>query len=531
MSSKTMTERADRPTGNWQARREMAPSLVRPEEPTVARWVGSLGLVLVAVGAGILLWANFSSSGGNPLSGLVALGAGILCLLFHASVDRDVQIRRSYGVLGLLWLLAAILAASIPFKDLPLQARFLTYSVPSLILALMFLLPFARHEAESEWRAWISLGLGGVGAALALTSLIGSNVSADFLLPYGLVLGVLGLAWWWASVGVLGISDDRAYWSGVGMGVFGAVMFIIALARSIIPPLSYALGWMAERPTDSYLATAGLPLLFLGTLYMAISAGLVSDNVLVTLTRRELAAFFYSPIAYIVLFSFTIVGAVQYGIFFDQVYESSTPFSRTQPLVEPIIQSYIFSLLPVFCMLLIVPVVTMRLLSEEKRTGTLEVLLTAPVDDNTVVLSKFFASLIFYLALWVPWGLFLIGLRVGIGQPFDYRPLISFFIALVASGSGFLSMGLFFSALTRNQIAAAILSAMGMVVMLAVYLLKYIFTPDSLWWNLFKYVSFVDFWATTLLGRLVVYEVVFYLSLAVFWLFLTVKVLEARKWK
>jgi ABC-type transport system involved in multi-copper enzyme maturation permease subunit len=274
-------------------------------------------------------------------------------------------------------------------------------------------------------------------------------------------------------------------------------------------------------------------LMLLGMLYMAVSAGICSDRPLAVLTRRELAAFFYSPIAYIVLFCFTLVGAIQYGLFVSRAYEisnTSAGFS-TRPMVEPIIIQYNFSLLPVFVIVFIVPLLTMRLLSEEKRTGTLEVLLTAPVSETSVVLSKFLAALVFFLLIWVPWGLFLIALRVGTGASFDYRPLLSFSIGLMCSGAGFLSMGLFFSALTRNQIASAVLTTLGMVVLLAIYFVNLEVPETSAWHAVLSSASFVDQWMSTLQGKLSARDIVVPISSAILWLFLTVKVIEARKWQ
>jgi ABC-type transport system involved in multi-copper enzyme maturation permease subunit len=202
-----------------------------------------------------------------------------------------------------------------------------------------------------------------------------------------------------------------------------------------------------------------------------------------------------------------------------------------QPMVEPIILQYVFSLLPVFVLVLLVPLLTMRLLSEEKRSGTLEVLLTAPVDDMWVVLSKFFAALVFFMLIWAPWGLFLVALRVGVGQPFDYRPLLSFSIGLICSGAGFLSMGLFCSALTRNQIIAYVLTVAGMIILLAIFFINQELPETSGWRPVLTSASFVDQWMNTLQGKLSVRDVFFPLSSAVFWLFLTVKVMEARKWQ
>jgi ABC-type transport system involved in multi-copper enzyme maturation permease subunit len=185
---------------------------------------------------------------------------------------------------------------------------------------------------------------------------------------------------------------------------------------------------------------------------------------------------------------------------------------------------------PVVSVIIVVPVLTMRLLSEERRTGTLEVLLTAPVDEPAVVLSKFIAAWVFFMALWVPWGLFLVALRWEGGQPFDWRPLLSFFIGLACSGASFLSMGLFFSSLTRNQIASAVLTFMGMMLLVSLFFIIRMLPAASDWRTLATHVSFINLWQSTLEGKLVPRDLLFPLSATVFWLFLTVKVLEARKW-
>jgi len=278
----------------------------------------------------------------------------------------------------------------------------------------------------------------------------------------------------------------------------------------------------------SYFTSGGAILMGLGLLYAAFSAGLCSDNRLVVLTRRELAGFFYSPIAYVVFFGMTVVGWIVYWMFVDRIMRLS---DIRDGLMEPIVEGYVIHFFTVVATMVAVTVITMRLLSEEKRTGTLEVLLTAPLGEVAVVLSKFVAALVFYMVMWLPWALFLIGLRVAGGQAFDYRPLISFFVALLVTGANFLSMGLFFSSLSRNQIVAAVLCFMGMSLLVAAFFAKLLISPSSPWVPVLNYVSFIDLWFESLKGRLAPRFVLFHLSATVFWLFLTVKVLESRKWK
>src|SRR5947209_6700894 len=157
----------------------------------------------------------------------------------------------------------------------------------------------------------------------------------------------------------------------------------------------------------------------------------------------------------------------------------------------------------------------MRLLSEERRTGTLEVLLTAPVSETSVVLSKFLAALLFFLLLWVPWGLLLVALRLIGGEPFDYRPLLSFSIALVCTGAAFVGMGVFFSSVTRNQIISAVLTFAGMLTLSFVIVAPQLIrpqNPNSAWIAVFDHASYIKLWQDSLKGKLEFKYPLFHLS-------------------
>jgi hypothetical protein len=274
----------------------------------------------------------------------------------------------------------------------------------------------------------------------------------------------------------------------------------------------------------------GVLLLGVGLLYVLVSVGLWSDRPVVVMTRRELAAFFYSPMAYFVLFGFSFIAWLQLWMFVRLV--TPDEMGRRATVIEPIVREYVWSLFPILANLALVPVLTMRLLSEERRSGTLEVLLTAPVDETQVVLSKFFAAVVMYLVAWLPLGLFLTAIPLGGGPPFDYRPLLSFFVSLVLTGAGFVGMGLFFSSMTRNQIAAAVLTFAGMLGLTAVYVIRHnnFVTPEGGWDLFLGHMSYLDLWISTLEGKIILRDLLFFVSMAILFPFLTVKVLEARKW-
>ncbi len=223
--------------------------------------------------------------------------------------------------------------------------------------------------------------------------------------------------------------------------------------------------------------------------------------------------------------------AVAEWIGYSEFYNLLASAGRQQTSVpEPIVRAYFFNLFPVLCVVLQVPALTMRLLAEEKRTGSLELLLTSPVNEGPVVLSKFLATWLFFLLTWLPSGLFLIALRMEAGQPFDYRPLLSFYVALAVCGAAFISVGLFFSALNANQIVAAVLTLALMFFLMYCYFMKEQTMLGPLPRQLAARLSYIDLWEESLRGQLPVRDVLAWASAAVFGLFLSVKVLEARKW-
>jgi ABC-type transport system involved in multi-copper enzyme maturation permease subunit len=497
---------------------ETAPSDVRQDEPTVARFFGMAGLLLVFAAASIIMLNTWVGPRWlTPPWGYTFLIFGLAALLFHAARETETQLRRSYGFLGFGLVAVAIGLAVMPQQDAAMGVLFLPWGAIAGLLGLFFLMPFAHNETDPFYRTLSIRVLGGVGAAAALVGFVGGNASADFLVSPGVVYIIFGLLYLWATIGLLGTNSERGYRLALAVGALGALAFLAALARSLAPMLSSSV--------SRYFLPSGLLLMASGAIYALFALALVSDNRLIALTRRELASYFYSPIAYIVLLGFTAIGWWTYFQFSGELYLRSEQGASLQ---EPIVRNFFIDFFPVMSAIFVVPVVTMKLLSEERRSGTLEVLLTAPVGELTVVLSKFFAGLIYYLFLWIPWGLFLVALRVEGGREFDYRPLLSFAVVLVATGAAFIAMGVFFSALTRNQIIAAVLTFVGMMLLLGFYFIQSRVSPQ--WQTVLSQIGFVDLWIESLSGKLFLRSVIAQLSIAVFWLFLAVKALEARKW-
>jgi ABC-type transport system involved in multi-copper enzyme maturation permease subunit len=538
--SKAITERRDdSPQVRWQTPVEVAPSALEDTAPVVARYVGAFGLALVVLGGvSLATYLTGRPSFITPGWGTFLLSLGIGGLLFHAANEPELQIRRVYMGLGFLLLAAGALLSLVPYRlagtdAAAVGALFLPAGPLALVLGLFFTMGFVRNETEAPLRDLAVHVIGAVGAVATLVGFIGGTIEPRFLIPYGVVLIPLGFVFVWAFLSLRGIVNEWGYLAAWAVGIIGAVFFLIALGRSVLPPLLERIK-VLHAGTAPYTMPNGLLLMIGGLLYVALALAYVSDRQFVVLTRRELGSLFFSPLAYFMLVGYTLLGwqifgNFVYGSLWQEDLTGGPGGPRTE--VEPIVINYILAWFPVICVLVLVPLLTMRLLSEEQRTGTLEMTLTAPVDETVVVASKFLAALIFFLLVWMPWGVFLISLRVAGGTPFDYRPVLAFGLALVLTGSAFVSMGLFFSSLTRNQVAAAVLTFVGMFLLLYVYFLKGKVAETSPWRTVLAHVSYVDLWQDVLQGKLPTRDIILWPSAALLWLFLTVKVLESRKWR
>ena len=187
---------------------------------------------------------------------------------------------------------------------------------------------------------------------------------------------------------------------------------------------------------------------------------------------------------------------------------------------------------PLFAFMVIVlsrfvPPLTMRLLSEEYRSGTIEMLMTAPITDVEVVLGKFLGALLYYVALLVPTAAYLVILEL-YADP-DYGPILSGYLGLLLIGALYISVGTFFSALSRYQIVAAVAS------IVVLFLFAYIIGQASMEASgplrvFLQTLSIEGHYRDFARGVLDTSHIVYFLSGTLFFLFLSVKVVESRKW-
>ncbi|HMB94587.1 MAG TPA: ABC transporter permease, partial [Tepidisphaeraceae bacterium] len=159
----------------------------------------------------------------------------------------------------------------------------------------------------------------------------------------------------------------------------------------------------------------------------------------ITIARRELASYFHSPIAYVAMFAFLLACG---GLFWDD-------FRPGQPAALRTLFEWM-----VWLLVIIVPLLCMGLLAQEWASGTIETMMTAPVDETEVVLGKFFGSLGFFIVLLMPTLLYVIMLLL-YSRP-EAGPILSGYLGIILVGGLFIAVGLFCSSLTRSQVVAAV---------------------------------------------------------------------------
>jgi ABC-2 type transport system permease protein len=246
-----------------------------------------------------------------------------------------------------------------------------------------------------------------------------------------------------------------------------------------------------------------------------------------TLLARELGAYFLSPMAYFILLAFQVIAWINFWQLVDALSMPQRTFSG---LNNPL-NGYISGSTPFWIALLVaVPALTMRLLAEERRTGTIETLLTVPVTETEIILSKWLAGVVMYLALLAPFAIYLPVLYYQGQYAFDVGPLISLGIGLTTLGMMFVAIGLFYSALTRNQIVAAIGTFATLFLIVVLTMLAYgdAVGRNTGWAEPLRFVSVINQVYTFGTGQLDLRYVALHLSVTAFMLFGTVKVLESR---
>jgi ABC-2 type transport system permease protein len=244
-----------------------------------------------------------------------------------------------------------------------------------------------------------------------------------------------------------------------------------------------------------------------------------------TLLKREIGSYFVSPVAYVVLFALSITNGYGFLVWASIL---GSPQFRQYHVTQAMFSGIFFW----FALIFLVPVITMRVFSEEFKLGTMEMILTAPVREWDIVLAKFFGAVCFYAFLWSPTILYiaLYQLVSGNQSAIVWGPTLLSYLMTLLLGMFYISIGVFTSALTKNQIIAAVLSftLIFFIFCLSLFRTLPLFSGQA---DSMSYVSAIEHMDTFSGGLLDTRPIVFYISGTLFFVFLTQRILHARRLK
>ncbi|MFQ6091101.1 MAG: ABC transporter permease [bacterium] len=247
--------------------------------------------------------------------------------------------------------------------------------------------------------------------------------------------------------------------------------------------------------------------------------------------EKELEAYFVSPIAYAVITVFLLLS----GFFFYNILSyfnlqclqySQYPYGLGQLNLNEMVIRPLFHNMAII-VLLIMPLLTMRLFAEERRSGTIELLMTSPLTHWQVTLGKFGACLIVYALMLGMTFLYTVVLMMS-GEP-DLGPILSGYLGLLLMGAAFISVGLLASSFTENQIVAAVICFGALLLF---YMIGWMSSFVGLTLGrVLSYLSIVEHLDDFIKGVIDTKDIVFYLSFALLGIFLTVRSVESSTWR
>ncbi|HET9489503.1 MAG TPA: ABC transporter permease subunit [Methylomirabilota bacterium] len=247
--------------------------------------------------------------------------------------------------------------------------------------------------------------------------------------------------------------------------------------------------------------------------------------------KKEMRLYFTSPIAWVILTIFTLItGYFFYSIFayytLASMQSMMNPMMAREMNVSDSVLRPLFSNISVI-LLLLMPLVTMRLFAEERRSGTIELLLTYPVRDGAVLVGKYLAAVAMYgvmLALTLVYPAMVLYFT-----PVEWGVLATGYLGLLLMGATFLAVGVFASSLTENQIVASIITFGVLLIFWVIgWSADY---AGGMWGRVLSHISLLEHFDSFAKGVLDTKDILYYVNFTIVALFLTLRSLEARRWK
>ena len=250
---------------------------------------------------------------------------------------------------------------------------------------------------------------------------------------------------------------------------------------------------------------------------------------IIAIADKELRAYFASPIAYIIIGLFALLFGWFFYMFLTVFIRQSEQMMQfgggganiNQQMIRGVLQN------AAVIILFVMPIITMRTYAEEKRSGTIELLLTSPVTDFQIIIGKFLGALGLYGAMLLVTVVYMAILFI-YGNP-EWRPVVAGYLGLLLMGGCFIAVGLLISSLTKNQIVAAVLT---FAVFLMLWVINWIGDSSGPTTQaIVSYLSITEHFDDFARGVIDTKHVVYYLSFITFGLFLTAKSVDSERWR
>jgi ABC-2 type transport system permease protein len=240
--------------------------------------------------------------------------------------------------------------------------------------------------------------------------------------------------------------------------------------------------------------------------------------------KRELFAFFVTPLAWVLIVVFLIVQGLHFFLLVDHFALQADVTSDETPLSAFFGNTVLFYLV----LFVLVPPMTMRLFAEERRSGTIETLMTAPVSSAAVVLAKYAAVLTTYVVLWVPTVLYVV--IIGRTGALDRHQAASAYLGVLLVGAGYLALGLCASALTRSQFLAMIWTALVLLILFTLGVGEFVTREGTVMHAVCAHVSVWGHMNDFASGLVDSRRLVFYGTLVALPLFVATRAVDAWRW-
>jgi ABC-2 type transport system permease protein len=258
-------------------------------------------------------------------------------------------------------------------------------------------------------------------------------------------------------------------------------------------------------------------------------------NSLYAIYRKEMGHYFVSPVAYVVVGVFLALSAFFFNYFLSAVMQQALQMQMQEmemgmhPNIDVTMEVMraFFGLLSTL-VLFLTPMLTMGVFSEERKRGTMELLMTSPITEGQIVLGKFLASLTLFAIMLLPTAGYLIFTYVRSEPVPPWRMLVAGYIGILLLGGCLLALGSFISSLTENQLIAAVLTFAAFLIVWVIDLGRNAGGPAG---NVLQYLSVIRHYDDFTRGVIDTSSLIYYVSFILFFVFLTVRAVDSMRWR